>query len=448
MPIATPAHARRHLLMSAVLAAAALSTFPVEATAASVTAGGFTTTASAAPTDVRRGSTVSIAVSVTASSDRQELVDVEVYDSTGRKVFQHWWDAESFAASQARTFTATWSVPAGEPRGAHTIKVGVFSTGWGMLIHWNDNAASFRVLSSSATTTTTTTTTTIATTTTSTTTTTAAPNTTTTQAQTTTTTPTTTTPPSGRFGLLPPGATLPTSAQCASRVRPTSEVRQVNQRPNRFGRIPNQTRGVAGAWSDPDPSKASFTARVDGNFAGTTDEILQWAACKWGVDEDYVRAQVVAESYWDQVNSLGDWGTTAVNCEPRFPLGTDGRTGQCPESFGLGQTRFPYMRSAFPHAYDSSAYNLDVTYAIWRSCFEGTETWLNTVERGRVYAGGDMLGCMGRWFAGRWYTPGAVDYMNTVQRHLDDRTWETAEFLTYDPPSPATSTPAVAATPT
>ena len=216
-------------------------------------------------------------------------------------------------------------------------------------------------------------------------------------------------------------------------------MRQGNQRPNRFGVVPNRTRGVAGVWVDTDPSKAPFTARVDGNFVGTTDEIIQWAACKWGVDEDYVRAQVVTESYWDQVHSLGDWGTNPANCEPRFPIGTDGRAGQCPESFGLGQTRYPYMRSAFPYAYDSSAYNLDVTYAVWRSCFEGTETWLNTVERGRQYGPGDMLGCMGRWFAGRWYTQPAVNYMNIVQGHVNSRTWESAAFLAYDPP-PATTT--------
>jgi hypothetical protein len=240
-------------------------------------------------------------------------------------------------------------------------------------------------------------------------------------------------PPAGRFNLLPPGSALPTSAQCAARVRPAPEVRPVNQRPNRFGVVPNQTRGVAGAWTDADPSKARFTARVDGNFVGTTDEIIQWAACKWGVDEDYVRAQIVTESYWDQVNSLGDWGTTAANCEPRFPLGTNGRTGQCPESFGLGQTRYPFMRTAFPRAYDSSAYNLDVTYAIWRSCFEGTENWLNTVERGRVYGAGDMLGCMGRWFAGRWYTQPALDYMAVVQGHVTGRTWQSPAFLSYNP---------------
>ena len=31
--------------------------------------------------------------------------------------------------------------------------------------------------------------------------------------------------------------------------------------------------------------------RVDGDFAGTTDQIIQWAACKWGIDEEHrVRA--------------------------------------------------------------------------------------------------------------------------------------------------------------
>ena len=299
MPIA-PARVRCRVLMSAVLVATALAVLPAtKATAAPVTAGGFTTSASAAPTEVRRGSTVSLAVSVTASTNRQALVDVEVYDGTGRQVFQHWWDAETFAAFQARTFTARWSVPTGQPHGRYTIKVGVFSAGWGTLHHWNDSAASFQVLSSSTSTTTTTTsptttttsstTTTSPTTTTTSSTTTTSPTTTSTAPSTTTTTqaPTTTSPPSGRFGLLPPGAILPTSTQSASRVRPAPEVREVNQRPNRFGGIPNQTRGVAGAWADADPAKAPFTARVDGNFVGTTDEIIQWAACKWGVDEDY-----------------------------------------------------------------------------------------------------------------------------------------------------------------
>ena len=176
MPIAAPAGARRRLLSTVSSPSRPQrprrSSLPLRP----VTAGGFTTSASASPAEVRRGSTVSITVSVTASSDRHGLVDVEIYDGGGRKVFQRWWDTETFPASEARTFTATWSVPAAQRRGRHTINVGVFGTGWGTLHHWNDSAASFQVLSSSAPTTATTTTTTASTTTTSPTTTTTAPS--------------------------------------------------------------------------------------------------------------------------------------------------------------------------------------------------------------------------------------------------------------------------------
>jgi hypothetical protein len=243
-------------------------------------------------------------------------------------------------------------------------------------------------------------------------------------------------PPVDYLGLVPPGAVLPSDTDCAARVRSAPEVRHnQNAVPNRFGDVPNQTRGVAGAWRDGDPAKAPFTARVTGNFVGTTDEIIQWASCKWGIDEDVARAQIAIESWWDQANSLGDWSSIASRCDPRFPLGSVGGN-RCPESLGLGQTRYPYMQSAFPHAYDSSAYNLDVTYAIWRSCFEGTETWLNTVERGRTYAAGDMWGCVGRWFAGRWYTQRAVEYISAVQDYLSRRIWETTDFIAYGGASP------------
>ena len=272
---------------------------------------------------------------------------MEVYDGGGRQVFQRWWDTEDFRCVRGEDVhgdVERASRPAARSSHDQSRRV----QRWlgrvaplerrrrvvpGALVVWNhhddDHDPDHHHADDDHD---------------------GAPTTTTTSTTTTTQAPptTTTAPPSGRFDLLPPGAALPTSTQCASRVRRAPEVRQVNQRPNQFGDIPNQTRGVAGAWSDADPAKAPFTARVDGNFVGTTDEIIQWAACKWGVDEDYVRAQLVAESYWDQVNSLGDWGTSATSCEPRFPFGTGGRTGQCPESFGLGQTRFPYMRQRVP----------------------------------------------------------------------------------------------------
>jgi hypothetical protein len=274
--------------------------------------------------------------------------------------------------------------------------------------------------------------------------------TTTTLAPTTTAAPTTTVAPTARFTLQPVGAALPTDAQCAARIRRAPEVRPENA-------TANATRGTGPNATYP---------RVTGNFVGTTDEIIQWTACKWGIDEDWVRAQIVNESYWRH-STLGDFTTTTNACAPGFPIGNyppqyTGDTphdGQCPESIGLGQVRWLYHQSAFAssNAVRSSAYNLDYTYAVWRECFEGRLGWLNDVEKGATYAAGDAKGCLGVWFAGRWYTDPANQYIARFDATLAARTWEQPGFAsTGTPPTtvapttvaPTTTAPTTTAAPT
>jgi hypothetical protein len=43
------------------------------------------------------------------------------------------------------------------------------------------------------------------------------------------------------------------------------------------------------AW----PIRVTAVPPAKGDDEGTTDEIIQWAACKWGIDTDVVRAQAV-----------------------------------------------------------------------------------------------------------------------------------------------------------
>ncbi len=133
------------------------------------------------------------------------------------------------------------------------------------------------------------------------------------------------------------------------------------------------------------------------------------------------------ESWWYQRNG-GDFTTDPTRCASGHPIGADGTAGQCPESIGLMQVRYPYWTAAFPSATNSSAYNLDEALAARRNCFEGNERWLNTVERGHDYAAGDLWGCIGLWFSGRWYAGGAQDYIAAVQGYYDQRIWESAGF--------------------
>jgi autotransporter family porin len=225
--------------------------------------------------------------------------------------------------------------------------------------------------------------------------------------------------PSGgseHFATLPPGSPLPSDAECHAKVRSAPEVRKGNSTFNQ----------VTGHPTPPAPD-FPLAERVTGDFTGTTDEIIQWAACKWGIDEDVVRAQVAKESWWHQ-DGTGDYTGDPNLCAPGHGIGADGKDGQCPESVGLVQVRAQYFRDYIDDAAASSAYNLDIAYAIWRSCFDGNDTWLNTVERGKDYAGGDQWGCIGRWFSGRWYTQAANDYIAAVKQYLDQRVWSTKDF--------------------
>ena len=203
--------------------------------------------------------------------------------------------------------------------------------------------------------------------------------------------------PAGYFGWVGLGGALPSDAECAAAVRRGQpEIRPHN---SSF----NNTVGSASAPQWP---------RVTGNFTGTTDEIIQWAACKWGFDENTLRAQAAKESYWSML-SVGDNG----------------------ESYGIMQVRNTTFvnNGVFPNAQRSTAFNIDLYLATWRDCYEGKDTWLNTVERGRQYGAGDAWGCIGKWFSGRWYTGPSTQYIAAVQDYLNRRIWTDGGFVNWRP---------------
>lgn len=209
---------------------------------------------------------------------------------------------------------------------------------------------------------------------------------------------------------------MPSDAACAASVGAATENRPDNL-------TANHTLGVQQNLTSP----YSTFSRVDGAFTGTTDQIIQWVACKWGIDENVVRAQASVESWWHQ-SALGDWSTSG--CAPNYPINYDpiNHPGQCPQSVGILQVRYPYWTNGFPYVETSTAYNLDYAYAQWRACYEGMEGWLNTVTHTGTYTAGDLWGCVGVWFAGRWHTTDANNYIIAVQSNLNNQVWKQPGF--------------------
>jgi hypothetical protein len=108
---------------------------------------------SATPDRVAPGGTVRFAIDVTSDVAAEGLVDIEVFDSRGLRVFQHTWDSVVFQAGQMRSFSTSWTAPA--RTGRYRVKLGVFGPGGAGLRYWDDSAGSVRVTGGTTETTTT-----------------------------------------------------------------------------------------------------------------------------------------------------------------------------------------------------------------------------------------------------------------------------------------------------
>jgi len=131
------------VLQLAVLVASAGPDNP--ATAATITNGGFTTSATVSASNVSPGGTITFTARVTSSTTRTVLVDVELYGPTSIRLEQLALDNEAFTAGVERTFPVSWNVPAGAAIGGYTVKVGIYTPAFGQHLHWNDSAGFFTV---------------------------------------------------------------------------------------------------------------------------------------------------------------------------------------------------------------------------------------------------------------------------------------------------------------
>jgi len=205
----------------------------------------------------------------------------------------------------------------------------------------------------------------------------------------------------GYFQLLPPGSALPTEAECAARVhRSPWEPRSDNYAANHASAA-NTLANFSqfdGAWN------GQYRPRVTGNFKGTTDEIIQWAACKWGWSDELVRAEAVVESTWRQ-STVGDAGTSYGLMQVRY-LYHPRVNGGCQNCAG----------SSWPNSANSTAFNVDLFLAEMRGCYNGMEPYLGNTR-------GDEWGCIGSWFSGAWRTSSSLGYISKVQASLNNKAW-------------------------
>ena len=273
-----------------------------------------------------------------------------------------------------------------------------------------------------------------------------------------TTAKTTASSPAVYFRTLAPGAVLPDGAQCAAMIPGTPETVAANTRFNHTTATPAQLAAfAANGYSFETLSTKAQYARITGDYTGSTDMIMRWAACKYGIDEDVVRGQAWDESWWQQ-SRTGDRRNTRAQCvqgafnalwDTNVPL-VDGTSVVCPRccwtSWSAWQTKVYYEWMAWPMIKDSTSFAAEYRYASTRACINGD--WSSYYAGRSAFPGhntyaGDLAnyahepspqnldtllwGCVGSHYSGEWYDPAAVRYIADIQADIAHRRWLTPQ---------------------
>jgi hypothetical protein len=169
----------------------------------------------------------------------------------------------------------------------------------------------------------------------------------------------------------------------------------------------------------------------------STDDLIQWAAHKWGIPEDWLRAQYMRESFWNAFQ-LGDRNLVSPSWYSRYP-----RQARIPgghdvyQSLGITQVKWVPDGSVGPGSeplrWKSSAFNVDFQAAMVRFYFDNPNGARSAWGDGS-YAPCQRWNSIGGWFEPYpWGNPGQQDYVHLVQQHLSGRDWTAASFVEWRP---------------
>ena len=177
----------------------------------------------------------------------------------------------------------------------------------------------------------------------------------------------------------------------------------------------------------------------DGLRDPSTDDLIQWSAHKWGIPEDWLRAEYVQESYWNQFQ-LGDEHTVPQSWYALYPPQARVPHGlEVYRSLGITQVQWTPDGSLGPGSnplrWESTAFNLDYQAAMVRFYYDN--------PRGARSAWGDptYVPCQPWRSIGGWYRPypwanaDQASYVTKVRRDLADRRWTSGSFVAWSPSS-------------
>jgi hypothetical protein len=227
-------------------------------------------------------------------------------------------------------------------------------------------------------------------------------------------------------------------AAARAHVRPAREVRPDNAAANDYVPSGRELRAFARArdrLGRRSRERNPYLAHVTGRCVGTTDEIIQWAAWKWGIPENWLRAAYMQESGWHQ-SGRGDLTFVGRRQVQRYPERARERdrsgayTGRVWLSLGISQVMWePGGRvhaGTEPLRWKSTAFAVDYHAATVRFYLDDPAGRRSDWDD-KTYRRGQRWLSIGGWFEPYpWRNPAQRRYIKAVQWILAARTWTPA----------------------
>jgi hypothetical protein len=223
-----------------------------------------------------------------------------------------------------------------------------------------------------------------------------------------------------------PGSPPLSDAEAAACVSRSGENRPQNAGQNAKAPTPAEltafhaardTYGRAPAQYNPNFAFVTGAAALHG--LRSTDDIIEWAAYKWGIPEDFVRGQMVMESGWSmlQKGDRRDWPEPISTLYPA-PAVID--IDSVWESLGIAQIRWrhtvPWNPGVEPLRWQSTGFALDYSQALIRYYYDGYCDWC-----GAGYAAGDADGAYRSYVSGSWNE--GQSYADGVRANAASKPW-------------------------
>jgi hypothetical protein len=226
-------------------------------------------------------------------------------------------------------------------------------------------------------------------------------------------------------------------AVAASCVLPAPEIHPANTPFNQH--VPSSAElqawlGTRDQWGRLPAQWNPYYRYVTGGFSGTTDEIIQWTAAKWGIPVDWLRAQYAQESVWFQqgLGDLEDVGPAWYALYP--PQARVPGTYEVYETMGLSQIKWVPDGSAGagtePLRWESTSFSADYEAATIRFFYDDPGH-MRSNWKDLGYQPGQAWNSVAAWFDPYpWGNSGQLAYVPIIQSQLVKQSWTKPYFCT------------------